>query len=147
MQKIENGFKQIIKIQYGFIDDLISTIQNPDKTITVVFNTGTWIDFYTKLFSIEFSETSDNTANGIIYNQKLNLELQGDAKEVNSDYYKLVNKELIFRLIYEDGTSKILGEINNPCFLFKDFISKPLDSVHKFYLIREDYRPALFLNN
>jgi len=145
MKKIENGFKQIVKLQYGFISNIKSLIVDFYNQASVSFDNADWLDFESKLFSCKFSETSKETDGGIVYSQKLSFKLQGDEKNMNNDFYKLVNRELIFRMIYDDGSSKILGEIINPSFLYKDFQSENTDTYHNFYINREDYRPALYL--
>jgi hypothetical protein len=145
MQKNENGFKQIVKIQYALKSQITSIDENLDKTATVNFGTGTWVDLFSKLLSVEFTENSQDADAGISYSQKLNFEIQGDAETVNSEFYDLFNQEILLNLIYEDDSSKLLGDLLNPCFLLKDFSSKQLNTVHKFYINRADYKPALYL--
>ena len=145
MQKIDEGYKQIVSLQY-YKKQNIELTENSDKTVSIVFSFGDWIELYSTLFTIEFSEDSNNTANGIIYKQNLSFTFLGDDKIINTEMSDILNYPLILKLNYQDGTSKILGDNQNTCTITKNFKASVIEATHSFLVERMDYKPAAFLS-
>ena len=145
MSKPENGFMQIVSVQYAMVEN-ISTIDYTDNYVSVNFQTGDWNEIESQLFSAMFEETSKEDIRGITYDQKLSFDIVGDNATVTSEFKQILGKELILKFTYQDGTSKVIGDIDNPCAVWKDYKSKQFESKHFYYCNREDYKCSYFLN-
>lgn len=101
---------------------------------SVSFKTGfAWNKIYFTPGTAQFEEPEANTAAGTAFNQKLSLSFPGDDITNYAAFDNSHAKRYIVKMIFDNGTSKIFGDIFNPVLMKKDDSTSKGGSAITFY--------------
>lgn len=109
------------KVQYLLLTDVQSFLIYNLNFVNIILAAGkAWRDFYSTSGSIEFSEKGNKTADGYSYAAELKQFYPG----IDADSIAIINKrehqKLIIRVLFNDGSNRIIGTIQSPARIVTD---------------------------
>lgn len=143
-------FNPIVKIFYAKVpnlgNEIDEIIENSDKTVSVNFNPGyDWKEIYSTRETINYEEPPSNTDDGKQFAQKLTFSYPGSGKENFDIINDLDQIPLLLRIKYNDGTSRLLGTIENPTFILNDFSTQGYVTDTQLTFLRTSEKPSPYL--
>jgi len=76
-----------------------------------------------KFTEAKYEETAKDTVNGTAYDQKLDIVLAGDDKTIQQALIDIETSKPVFKIEYDNGTSKLIGDKENYCQVLTSFSS------------------------
>lgn len=105
---------KIIKAQYQFIRNIDTQELNGSKMSVSFLSGQNWINFFGSPASFSFSEKPQKSNAGTFFKQEIRLSNPGDSNDFIINEVALIDMDLILRIEYSDGGSKIVGSRQNP---------------------------------
>lgn len=112
------------KVQYLLLSDIASWIRYNFNFANIVLGAGkAWRDFYTTPGSIEFTEKSSKTADGVFYATELKQFYPDTDPSSDLLIKRLEHQKLIIRVIFSTGDNRIIGNLDSPARIKSDIDS------------------------
>jgi len=141
-----NSEEKILKIVavYFAPSSYISNIIENDENATITFHEQrTWEEI--KFAKAQFSESENETDDGAVIKQKLNLLLAGDDETIQAAIKLLKVSKPIIRIDYDNEVSKLIGDTFNYCQMLKEFNSEEFETKREIQFVRNSSKSALFI--
>lgn len=145
LTKNTNLIPAVCSIQIASISDIASiTDSSTAYKKTVTFKQGkTWTDVYHTPGSMKFEEPKGLSNAGPYYKQKAEGFFPGDDAANLTDFNNIDNKRFVVKLTFNNGISKIIGDLNNPAIISIDFATNKggsamlytCDSIYKAFMV------------
>lgn len=112
MEQPNNATKRnrIVRLDYVFLSD-VTVIDYPGNFIQVI--TDSWVPV--PFSNMDFMET-DSISGGFV-DQDMMITRSGYDDSLEQEIKSMIGNELLLKLTYQDGTSKIVGTEQNPVIL------------------------------
>lgn len=145
-----NLFLPVTKIHYAEIPktdpDITEITKNVDGSVSVTFeDSRNWKEFYQTVGEAEYEESEKPEDEGSLFSQRLIVNFPGNDIENQISISKLKHMPLIIKMYMPDGTSKMLGTLENPTFLNRNLKSADYVSTSAINFARVAETPAPFL--
>jgi len=98
-----------------------------------------------KFTEANYNEDASDTANGILYQQKLNMVLAGDDKTVQQALIDLEVSKPVFKIEYDNGDMKLIGDKENYCKVITPFSSENFVTKNELNITRSSSCKAFFI--
>lgn len=148
MEKIEKSNylnPTVCAVFCAFVGD-ISAVSYVSKFYrSVVFSSGKdWKGVYFTPTKARFAEPPARNTAGVIYAQRLVLPFPGDDESILTSFDNWENQRFIVKVVFSNGTSKLIGSKTNPATFLMDFstesggsqITFQCDSQSRAYLLQ-----------
>jgi hypothetical protein len=146
LQKNTNLTPKITKVYYSLTENVASVEKtNSDLTKQVTFNAGhTWNELYFTAGTASYAEPTMDDRSGTIYNQSLKMIYPGEDETNAATLYNINGRKMIVRLDYNNGVYKIIGDLERPARLKKDY-STDITTRNNIEVYCQAIKPAHFL--
>jgi len=144
MNKNQNLIPLICQIHYQQSRNVDSITKNEDRfkrSITLVAGSE-WEEIYFSPGTAKFEEKTKRNKAGILYNQKLSFKFPGEDDDNIEAISNLVIIPVILKVTYNNGKSKIIGDLNNPVKVDQDYSSDNKAIQFDFVIEHESSHPA-----
>lgn len=123
LEKNQNLANKICKVAIALCSNVDSINQGASGEFyrSVVFSSGTWEDIPFTPGTANYDEPAKDTANGILYNQALQIFFPGSDPENLEFLNSYTGKPIIIKITYSNGNEKIIGDKNNPAKLLPSY--------------------------
>lgn len=121
LKKYPGSPPEIFKLQYAFASD-INTIMKVSSFATVIElkEFKSWNDLYATPGSVSFNEKSEDTPSGTLYKRDVVCSFPGIDPLAQDEIFRLNRVPLILLMFYQDGTIRVVGNLEEPVKLLAD---------------------------
>lgn len=141
-----NSEEKILKIVGIFFisADFISSLTEEDEIATIDFyNENTWEEI--KFSEANYTEQEIDSVDGTSYKQILSLILAGDDSTLQLAIKNLKTSKPVFRIEYDNGQFKLIGDKYNYCKLTNNFDSENFITKRQLTATRTSTTAAPFM--
>lgn len=127
MNTIEKNSKitnHICQIFWNLANDVYSLVKNTNHAAVITFINNDWTEIYITP-PAQLDEKSESDFSGQIFKSILSFMFPGEEDSNAEAFKQLLGKGLVLKLVYDNGTEKLLGSTNNPVFLEMKNASSP----------------------
>jgi hypothetical protein len=127
MTTIEKNTKitnHICRIYWNLASDIASLVKTSNFTAVISFLTGSWTEIYITP-PAQLDEKSESGFSGQIIKSTITFHFPGEESTNAEAFAQLLGRGLVLRLVYDNGTEKLLGTKDNPVYLEMKNASSP----------------------
>ena len=122
--KNPSTFISSCKVSIALVEDVSAINRLTDRYhLQVVFKSGkSWQDIYYTPGTGELSASLKETDAGILWEQTFKMSLPGDGETNLSKFNSLIDRPIVVKITYSDGTVRMLGNLRIPARLSSNFV-------------------------
>lgn len=121
MEKNSNISQTICEVYFVETKNVSGVSQN-GKTKSLTISVGDWEKIYFSPGTAKFNELFKDSDAGGYYNQSLELSFPGIDNETQLENFNMFNrKRMLIKIIYGNGTTKLIGDLEHPCLAEKSY--------------------------
>jgi hypothetical protein len=124
LTKYNGNIPLICKVEYAPVSDISQFLRVGTSEVDILLvEEKVWNEIYITPASAQFKDKMDKAAAGSLFTNELTFSFPGNDKTAMAEFLMMDGCKLIVRITYSDNQIVIMGNPDEPAFIFSDFES------------------------